>query len=150
MKVKLEDLEGKWYVQYTNFPMWLKEENKDPFFKYYIDKKNGKVGLRDTVGYYKDGDFKDIKGFDFPQNPENTKMKWKGSGWLFLARSYWEIKHMGKSKDWMLIYFSKTMFTPEGYDVVTRKSDLDPETKTDILDYLSEHQLLSTLTKVED
>lgn len=146
--MNLEQIEGKWYIHYTNFPMWLNGDKKEPFFRYAIDKRGGKVGLKDTVGYYKNTQLKTIKGFDFPRNPENTMYKWRGSGWLFLVNSLWRIDHFAKSGQWMLIAFEKTFFTPSGYDVVSKKQQLSMVMQEEIEQVLTENNLQEKLEKI--
>ena len=136
--MNLEQLEGKWYIQYTNFPMWLKGDKKDPYFNYSVGIKNGKPGLKDKVGFYKNGKYKSIKGFDYPLNSENTYFKWKGSGWLFFVKSLWRIEHFAKSSKWMLISFEKTLFTPAGYDIISRKQTIEAATRAEIIRVMDE------------
>ena len=141
MKIKLEDIEGKWYIQFTNFPMWLKGDKKSPAIKYQIDKKWGRVGLTDKVTYYKNGKFKRILGFDFPQNAENTKMKWRGNGWLLPITSKWEISHLKTDQKWMHISFSQSLFTPAGHDILTMQEKPEPKVLHEIEEYRKENGL---------
>lgn len=121
--------------------MWTKEDKKSPVIKYQIDKKWGRVGLKDKVSYYQKGKYKSILGFDFPQNPENDKMKWRGSGILFFLTSNWKIEYFHEGHQWMLISFSKSLFTPGGYDVLTKKENPDLNVVSEIEEYLEEHQI---------
>lgn len=120
--LRLEDLEGNWYIQYTNFPMWLKGDKLQPMFTYRIANRRSHLGLSDTVSYIKSGRTRTIKGFDVPQNGTNSRFEWRGNGLLRLLSSSWEILHITDS--WMLIFFEKTLFTPAGYDVVSREKIL--------------------------
>ncbi|KAL1987501.1 hypothetical protein VTN96DRAFT_3428 [Rasamsonia emersonii] len=53
---------------------------------------------------------------------------WRGSGWLKIASSRWEILGYGAASacdsetetDWMVTYFARTLFTPAGIDVYSR------------------------------
>jgi hypothetical protein len=145
----LELLAGTWYIHYTNFPMWLKGDKQNPTFNYSISSRNGKPGLMDVVRYTKNGKVKEIVGFDTPLNDENTSFKWRGKGMLTLFTSKWEIKHYDKDLEWALIYFSKTLATPEGYDVITRKPQLDPGQEAAIVGKLNELGLVNLLTQLK-
>jgi hypothetical protein len=145
----LELLVGSWYIHYTNFPMWLKGDKVQPTFNYSISSRNGKEGLIDVVRFMKNGKMKEIIGFDTPLNEENTSFKWRGKGMLALFTSKWEIKYYDKEHDWALIYFSKTLATPEGYDVITRKPQLEAREEASILDKLNELGLENLLTQLK-
>lgn len=129
------ELEGKWYVHYSNFPMWLKGDKKNPTFN-YIDLGNGKI--LDQVKFYKKGKLKTITGFDKPLNKAKTSFLWRGQGLLFIARSRWSIFYQNPEKQWIIIGFKKTLFTPQGYDVISRENDLDTGTKEEIIEKLDE------------
>jgi len=142
MSYSLKDLEGKWYIVFTNFPMWLKGDKKQPTFNYKILDNR----LLDEVKYIKNGREKTITGYDTPENTENSKFTWCGKGLLGLLSSKWEIKKVSADKTWMLIYFKKTLFTPEGYDIVSRKTVQDAETlekmSTEIMNIPSSKQII--------
>ena len=118
--MNLSYLVGVWYIVFSNFAMWTKGDKLNPTFNYQMKSKNGIIGLSDEVKFLKNGKPKSIKGWDKPLNQENTKFTWRGSGILFFTKSKWEIIFMSDDRNWMIIHFEKTMFTPEGYDVVCR------------------------------
>ena len=35
----LELLQGRWYIHFSNFPMWLKGDKTNPTFNYTIEKR---------------------------------------------------------------------------------------------------------------
>jgi len=62
---------------------------------------------------------------------------WLGKGWLMIASSHWEVLgwgcychgqeregRIGEGEDWMTTYFAKTLFTPAGVDVYSRRGGL--------------------------
>jgi hypothetical protein len=124
-KTSLERLKGRWYIHLTNFPMWLKGNRTNPTFNYTIQEKNGIVGLTDEVIFVKNDKKKAIRGFDTPLNSENTKFEWRGNGWMKILKSRWQILH--STEKWAIIYFEKTLFTPEGYDIIARNETLSDE-----------------------
>ena len=118
--MNLSYLAGVWYIVLSNFPMWTKGDKIKPNFNYNIETKNGIRGLSDEVKFLKNGKTKSIKGWDRPTDQENTKFIWRGSGLLSNAKSQWEILYRSEDFSWMVIHFEKTLFTPEGYDVVCK------------------------------
>jgi hypothetical protein len=67
---------------------------------------------------------------------------WRGKGWLMIASSKWEIlgygDEQGTGNSWVVTYFAKTLFTPAGVDVYSRKGQLTPATLEDIKRALGE------------
>jgi hypothetical protein len=127
--IPLNKLEGTWYINKSNFKMWLKKNNHNPTFNYAIEKKEGKDGLKDIVAYQKRKasagsatTTKEIEGFDTALDESNTKFEWRGKGILSLFKSKWEILYFGN--DFAIIHFEKTLFTAEGYDVISRQKTL--------------------------
>jgi hypothetical protein len=118
--INLQELEGKWHIILTNFPMWLKGDKKNPNFNYKIAERDSVMGLIDEVKYKQNGQTKSINGFDKPLNIENTSFEWRGNGFLLLLSSKWQILNVDSTKQWAIIYFESTLFTPKGYDVICR------------------------------
>lgn len=125
MYLNLADLEGKWYILYSDFPMWLRGDKRCPTFNYRVGKRRAVTGLQDEVVYEKKGRQKKIIGFDTPANPGNTSFVWRGKGLLSLLKSEWEIVYLDSNNSWGIIHFQKTLFTPQGYDVISREKSLD-------------------------
>lgn len=118
-------LSGTWFIISSNFPMWLDGTKTNPTFNYTVAEKKGKTFLIDEVKYFKNGKTKSINGFDY-LNPNNDKaFTWQGKGFLAIAKSHWEIKLIDEKNEWAVIWFSKTLFTPEGVDIISKKQKLD-------------------------
>lgn len=125
-------LSGTWFIISSNFPMWIDGTKANPTFNYTISEKNGKTFLIDEVKYTKKGKTKTIKGFDYI-NPHNDKaFTWQGKEFLAIAKSHWEIKLLDEKNEWAVIWFSKTLFTPEGVDIISKKQKLDSTTLQEI------------------
>ncbi len=120
--IPLEKLGGTWYINKSNFKMWLKKNNHNPTFNYSLAEKNGVKGLKDIVAFQKKKKEKEIVGFDTPLNSENTKFEWRGKGLLSLFKSKWEIIY--STNDFIIIHFQKTLVTAEGYDIISRQKNL--------------------------
>lgn len=148
-KISLELLEGKWYIHQTNFPMWLKGDKKKPTLNYSITTKKGKTVLFDEVLFTKNNQQKSIKGYDFVLNKYNTSFEWKGKGILSLLRSKWKIIFYHKENDWALIYFEKTLFTPKGYDVISKNKNLSIEVLNQINTKTKTLEIYDLMTDIE-
>lgn len=120
-------LAGTWFIVQTNFPLWLKGDKLNPTFNYTIIQKKGRQVLLDEVKYEKKGKEKTITGIDYPEEKNENSFTWKGKGLLFIARSKWEVKLIDTEEGWAVIYFSKTLFTPAGVDIISRKPTISAE-----------------------
>ena len=128
----LHILSGTWFIISTNFPMWLKPNIQSPTFNYTLIEKKGTPCLLDEVKYLKNGKVKTITGYDYPDLKNDKAFTWRGKGLLFIAKSRWEVRLIDEKQQWAVIYFSKTLFTPEGLDIISRTSTLDKTTLEDI------------------
>jgi hypothetical protein len=121
----LTSLEGTWYVNLSNFKMWLKGNKHNPTFTYTLQIRKGIKGLKDVVSYDKKHKSRQILGFDKPSNEAATAFVWRGKGLLALFKSKWEIVY--STTEWTLIHFQKTLATAEGYDVISRQKSFSPQ-----------------------
>jgi hypothetical protein len=69
---------------------------------------------------------KTISGIDTPAGP--GAWNWRGRGWLMIASSHWEVLGYGGEDEengerWVVTYFAKTLFTPAGIDIYSRKKE---------------------------
>lgn len=147
--MNLKNLEGQWFINLTNFPMWLKGDKTSPSFNYTVEKRGKIIGLKDEVQYFKNGKISRIVGFDTPMNDENTTFLWRGKGILSLLTSRWEILYFDTANDWAIIYFEKTLFTPKGYDVISRVKILDNDFKLKINTKLMELEITDFLATLQ-
>ncbi len=122
----LKEIEGRWFINMSTFPMWLKGDKINPTFNYALRKENT---LSDTVMYEKNGKQKSIRGIDKLRNQTFT---WRGNGILKIAKSEWQILYFDRENRIAIIRFAKTLFTPAGYDVISRKKSLEPELEKQI------------------
>lgn len=146
--ISLDSLEGKWYIHYSNFPMWTKGDKQYPNFNYTTVERKDESILLDVVEYKKNGNSKTIKGKDKILNSENSKFKWRGKGLLWFFVSKWEIVYFDESTNWAIIKFEKTFFTPAGYDVISKSKVLDDKVLQAIDLKLSEIGLKEELSRI--
>ena len=82
---------------------------------------------------------KRVEGIDTPSaGAKGGEWDWRGKGWLKIATSHWEVlgwgdldsdpmladgKGDGEGNQWVVTYFAKTLFTPAGIDVYSRRKE---------------------------
>lgn len=126
--------------------MWKKSRNV--CIKYTPIAGTSPAQIDDEVSYQSLGstNIKTIVGVDKPFEVPNTAASateggevgsiaynWRGKGWLMIASSKWEILGYGDEEEtegnsWVVTYFAKTLFTPAGVDIYSRKGVLKPVT----------------------
>lgn len=123
MKNLLHTLAGTWLIHSTNFPMWLKGDKTNPTFNYTVaTDKNGAEILLDEVKYQQAGKTKTISGYDYPDEADPMAFIWRGKGILGLVKSRWRIALLDTEKQWAVVVFDRTLFTPSGMDIIGRKA----------------------------
>lgn len=121
----LSFLVGTWFICCTNFPIWLKGNKTNPVFNYAAV---GEDKLSDKVNYLKNGKQRSIKGYDVQKKGDSIFFNWHGKGFLRPLKSKWKIALMDSAGQWAVIFFSKTVFTTEGVDIISRDRDLPAAT----------------------
>jgi hypothetical protein len=148
--IPLEKLAGKWHIAMTNFPMWLKGDKTNPAFNYSLKTKGKIPGLKDEVTYLKKGKIKSIVGFDTPDHEKNTEFVWRGTGLLSMLSSKWKILHFSEKEGWALIFFERTSFTPEGFDVITKVEKPNQKTIQHIRQKMHEMEINTPLKDLQN
>ena len=120
-------LEGGWHVLASTFPMWLEGNKKDPIFIYRKTSTSGPAELADTVAYTESGRRETIEGTDTQDPATPAHFTWRGKGLLAAFTSDWVVVHAPQDQRWVVLYFTKTLATPEGVDVIARVPVLTPE-----------------------
>ena len=138
-------LVGTWFIHSTNFSMWLKGDKVNPTFNYSLVIKKEHV-LLDEVKYLKNGKEKSIVGFDTQDPKDTTAFVWRGKGLLHLLKSKWKVALLDDSGQWAVIWFSKTLFTPEGVDIISRTPSLSPEIIQQIKSKMEQDSILKKHT----
>ncbi|KAJ4356839.1 uncharacterized protein N0V89_004876 [Didymosphaeria variabile] len=139
----LQWLSGPWNVTHSTLPMWKK--NKNVVITYTPITSSSPPRIDDLVTYQpiSSSSTKTVHGVDKPFSVPNTAdsgeegkaslaYNWRGKGWLMIASSKWEIlahgDEEGTGNAYVVTFFAKTLFTPAGVDVYSRKGILKPET----------------------
>lgn len=121
-------LSGGWHVLASNFPMWLTGEKTDPVFIYGIKSPPGEPAkLDDTVAYNESGRRETIEGTDTQDPNMPSHFTWRGNGLLAAFASDWAVVATAPDDRWMILYFTKTIATPEGVDVIGRTPEISEE-----------------------
>lgn len=129
MEKTVRDIQGKWLIQASNFPMWLSGKRLNPSITYQgIPNESEK--LLDLVEYQKrNGKRKSIVGID---TVVQKGFEWRGKGILKLLRSHWSVA--GMSETILVIRFEASLVTPAGVDVLIKD---DTQKKTDLKEILA-------------
>lgn len=114
-------LQGTWLVTHSTLPMW--KNNRNVAITYTSLESNAEV-LDDLVEYQPlaSDKHKRVQGVDTPDAATPGAYNWRGSGWLKIASSHWQVLGYGDDDGgWAVTYFQKTLFTPAGIDVYARR-----------------------------
>lgn len=131
-------LSGTWHVTHSTLPMWKKARNVtityEPIANSSSSSTDNTPKLNDIVkrqGLTGDK-VKSIVGID--KAAGKGAWDWRGKGLLKIASSHWEVLGYGileaedGEQQWMVTCFAKTLFTPVGVDIYSRKREgLSPE-----------------------
>lgn len=119
-QIQLKHILGTWTIHLTTLRLWLKGDKRAPTLTYGERAECNMV--HDTVEYRDDqGKTFKIVGHNTQDPNLSAHLKWRGCGWLFLITCKWYFLYMDAEDDVALIYFSKTLFTQEGIDVISRR-----------------------------
>lgn len=124
--VDIGALIGRWHILETNFPMWLSGRRREPSFNYAAGERPDE--LLDVVRFRdRRGRVREIVGVDRQDPARPAHFRWRGRGLLAILRSDWYLVHLDAEAGVAAIYFTATLFTPEGLDIVARARDPAPE-----------------------
>ena len=117
-------LAGSWHVTHSTLPMWKSKRNVSITYKPHDRASPPKID--DVVSYQTltSDKTKTIVGVDTMNGGNTLAWDWCGKGWLTIVSSHWEVLGYGDLDDghrWAVTYFAKTLFTPAGIDVYSRK-----------------------------
>ncbi|MFO0586628.1 MAG: hypothetical protein U0441_03785 [Polyangiaceae bacterium] len=139
-------LEGGWHVVASTFPMWIEGNKTDPVFLYRKIPGADPVELDDTVGYTESGRREEILGTDTQDPRSPAHFTWRGKGILAAITSDWVVVQAPADQRWAVLYFTATIGTPEGVDVIARVSVLKDEERAAIQKTIAEDAFLKGKT----
>lgn len=118
-------LNGTWHVTHSSLSLWNDKRNVKLNYKLLEPAADGSARLEDRAEYQAltSDKVKTIHGVDTATGNTGS-WDWRGNGWLKVAgTSHWEILGYGDlegGNSWALTYFSKTLFTAAGMDIISR------------------------------
>lgn len=146
---------GTWYATHSTLPTWRDVRNLELHYTLLPSSSSALPQIEDLVTYQNltSDKVKTIRGVNTVSSPDDTgEFDWRGKGWLKIVSSHWEILGWGDDHDeatqWMVTFFSKTIFTPAGIDIVCRrKAGLSAKVVNEIKEALSrmDHDQIKTL-----
>lgn len=143
----LKKIEGTWYINMTDFKMWLTGKKTNATFNYWIETRKGIVGLKDHVVYTQRKKTRKYKGFDKPLNTNATSFVWCGDGLLFFIKTKWQIIYQNDM--YAIVHYDKTFATSAGCDVISRQKTLDEATISGIRIKLKELGIIKESTVIK-
>ncbi|KAL8908579.1 MAG: hypothetical protein Q9171_005376 [Xanthocarpia ochracea] len=142
-------LSGTWHVTHSTLPMWKSKRNVCITYTPLPAPSSPSSPpnlpqIEDLVTYQTltSPKLKKVVGIDTP-SPGGTRggeWDWRGKGLLKIASSHWEVlgwgdlppaaaaegqqgEGEGEGNQWVVTYFAKTLFTPAGIDVYSRRKE---------------------------
>ncbi|KAL8732081.1 MAG: hypothetical protein Q9166_003035 [cf. Caloplaca sp. 2 TL-2023] len=128
-------LSGTWHVTHSTLPMWKSKRNVSiTYTPLPSSSPTSLPQLNDLVNYQtlSSPKQKTVEGIDTPSpGAKGGEWDWRGKGMLKIASSHWEVLGWGDlppadgegDNQWAVTYFAKTLFTPAGIDVYSRRED---------------------------
>lgn len=144
---KLKSIEGRWFLQYSGCPLWLRGNVDTISFNYELEHKGEELVLKERIEFRKNGKMKMKRGFEIPSEDANF-FQWKGIGLNKFFRNKSKILH--HEDNLLVMWFEKTVSTPESIDVLTRKKNFNAKESMGILKKLEEiPEVQKHLSKIE-
>ncbi len=137
---ELKKLEGRWFLQYSGCPLWQKGSIDTISFDYELTHKGEHLVLKEKVEFRKNGKMKIKRGFEIPTENSDI-LNWKGIGMNKFFRN--KSKVLYNKEGILIMWFEKTMSTPESIDVLTRKKRLSADESAYIFNILDDFGDLS-------
>lgn len=134
---------GTWFIIASDAPIWLKGDKHAPTLNYTLKEHAGSYKLLDETKYHKNNRQHTIAGYDHLAPNNALGFIWRGKGFLFFVTSKWQVRLQDKEGQWAVIAYSKTLFTPEGVDIMCRKPVLDGATLKEINRMMREDTVLA-------
>lgn len=143
---ELKKLEGRWILQYSGCPMWKKANTDTITFNYELQHRGEELVLKEQVEFRRNGKMKTKRGYEIPSE-DSDLMTWKGIGMnkLFRTRS----KVLYNDDGILIMWFEKTIHTPESIDILTRKKYLSAHESEYIFTILKEKNFVANLDELE-
>lgn len=120
-------LEGAWHVVATNFPMWVAGDKREPVFEYHLLPSDEAVLLDDAVRFRVEGRPDAYLGVDEQDPGNDSHFTWRGKGALSLFSSEWYVAGLASDGAWAIVYYTATIASPDGVDVIARTPSLPEE-----------------------
>lgn len=124
----IDFLGGTWHVTHSSLPMWKNNRNVTITYKPVPPPSSdpSSYKLEDIVSYQplSSASNKTVLGIDTVA-ASTGEWNWRGKGWLKIASTHWEVLGYGGEgeEQWAVTYFAKTLFTPAGIDIYSRRRE---------------------------
>ncbi|EKG12456.1 hypothetical protein MPH_10413 [Macrophomina phaseolina MS6] len=121
---------GRWHITHSTLPIWRDKRNVTITYHLRPSPDSSTPPQLDDVVEFQtqSGEkVKQVKGTQSERDPsgkEGASWNWHGKGLIKVASAHWELLGWGgedEDDQWMVTYFVKTVFTPEGINVYSRR-----------------------------
>ncbi|KAL2815029.1 hypothetical protein BDW59DRAFT_166944 [Aspergillus cavernicola] len=158
-QVSALSLAGRWYITRSSSPFWRDKHGVSITFSLDAAQKSTESDsppVYTTQTAYRtsaesSGSTKTVSGTDRrvatadgngDGNDDGSSaivMEWRGSGWLRIARTRWEILGFGGGSvvQWIVVYAEKSMVTPAGISVYSREREMGDQSEREMQDALA-------------
>ncbi len=123
-------LHGVWHVSHSSLPLW--KDKRNVHINYGELPPSGSLARMDDTVFYQtltSDKVKTIHGIDTADaSGHEAVWDWRGTGWLKVASSHWEVLGYGfyEGREWIVEYFASTLFTPAGVDILSKEKEVVP------------------------
>lgn len=130
-------MKGRWYIQASNFKLWLDGKYSIPGNNYTNFRlKNKKLRFDDLLIFYKGEKENHIKGKLVQKDENKLDFVWKGKGLFFWMKSKWRIVASDAEGQWIVLYSTKTATSPEGMDVMSKNKKMSEKEVREIISHV--------------
>lgn len=136
----LRQVEGRWYLQFTGSPFWQKDQINTVTFNYQLMHVGDVLVLEDKVEYIRNSKMRFRLGYDYPIEEFERTFKWKGKGINRFFRNRFEISIL--TKEYMVLFFEKTVLSPACIDIVTREKNISQELEEEIFSQIEKNETI--------
>ncbi|GAA5891506.1 hypothetical protein JCM6882_004495 [Rhodosporidiobolus microsporus] len=146
--VPYERLMGQWFIIASTLPLW--KNKRDVSITYTPIPDEPATTFDDLVQFHYDSaalgslpwEVKGVDKLETDVEGNGVRWKWRGKGFLKISTSHWQLlgysllsappsgdtestlpPPVATDPEWVVTYFSSTLFTPAGLDIYVRKPD---------------------------
>lgn len=130
-------MEGRWHLQFSGCPIWLKNDVNTVTFHFGAMHQGEELVLEDRVEYIRNGKMRFRLGIDHPVDGIPRTFQWKGKGVNRTFRNHFEVAIINEK--YLVLFFEKTITSPTAIDILTRARIITESQKETIFQAVREN-----------